>query len=194
MPTTNTKITLPRLRLTRKSRQSLLSHIRWFEYLLGDQFQEKFKQSYQRKGFQQKLRKAAIALITESVYDVYEPQTQPPAYVRSNAARNSMQVLPDTSKPVANLVVFSDPKFVGGSITNHNSTGTAKAVDFPDESYLEYFDPDSSRGSFLNRPGAPAIRHTRPFFEKLQTLVADEIETHALDALEKSILFRKPRA
>lgn len=161
------KLTLPAIRLSAKSALSLLNHILFFRYLASEKFYSDFKQQFERPEVLERVQGLARIIITTDIYNAYSPTS----YERTFNLLQSFLAVADDGE-TANVTLYSDPQI-------------APAKLLPDHSYAEFFDPKSSKPSFLSRTiGAAAIR---PFVDNLLVMLEQELPEEAIRSYEETM-------
>ena len=171
-----------------KSTGNLKSHIRWFEKLIGEDFNASIKKSFQKKKNIKTLQSVARQIIEDVVY-IPEPDDQ--IYERTESQLRSF-VAAVSGGGIAGISVYSDLSSTAGRTNQWNSSGSPLAVGGASKgkfSYAGFFEAPFSNVSFLE----PDRKPYRPYFALMVKAVSGHATHEAAEAILVAIKKGKPK-
>lgn len=158
-------------------KSNVAAHLRWLEYLAGDDFGKQILLKWQVPIHLSRLRKIAQEVLQEEIYKPYQQSSYTRTYNTLRAVTTRFL------EGVAGSALFLDPTIIPAE----GPIDGVKGQD-PTKAYAAFFEEPR----FNTFVPATAMPH-RPFFAQLVETFQEEEERQALRSLRAAIKYNRPR-
>lgn len=161
---------------------NLAAHIRWFEYLAGDDYLKRTITEWQMPAHLSRVKKLAQEIVQSEIYDAYAPKK----YKRTFRLRKSIRARVLGVEEAGEIGLYFDP---GVATAKEEVEG----LDRNKLNYAAFFDRPEFKSFIKGTTDTDVIRY-RPFFDVLATEMHEREEKEALRVLLHAARYRKPKA